>query len=280
MFLDRTVLAMIISTTEVVRPDRHIFLSPHYDDIALSCGGTAALLSSMGRTPEVALIFGDHPDPTQPMTDFANQLHAQWGMTADEVISGRRSEEKVASIALGTCDRFLPFRDAIYRGERYLSDDELFNTPKDDESGLAGQIIDELKLCADGATNTRIYAPLAIGFHVDHQHAYRAGLELGRRGYEVWFYEDLPYGLRAENVEPRLSVVAADGLSRGPAVDVTSAWGRKIDAIMAYPSQLATIFGQYVGVGTTRTAIDEAMASYARRAGNGISAEQFWTVNG
>ena len=31
----------------------------------------------------------------------------------------------MASIALGTCDRFLPFRDAIYRGVRYLSDDEL-----------------------------------------------------------------------------------------------------------------------------------------------------------
>ena len=29
---------------------------------------------------------------------------------------------------------------------------------------------------------------------------------------------------------------------------------------MAYPSQLSTIFGQYVGVGTTRAAIDEAMS--------------------
>jgi LmbE family N-acetylglucosaminyl deacetylase len=271
---------MIVSHAEVTRPDRHIFLSPHYDDIALSSGGTAAALTAAGRTPEVALIFGDHPDPEEPLTAFANQLHAQWGMNAEEVIAGRRAEERVASMALGTCDRFLPFRDAIYRGERYLSDQELFGQVKADESDIPGRIIEELRLCGDGIASTRIYAPLAIGFHVDHQHAYLTGLELIRRGWEVWFYEDLPYGLRPENVAARREVMEADGLSAGPTVDVRAVWNRKVDAIMAYPSQLATIFGQYVGIGTTRVAIDEAMAEYARSAGDGIAAERFWTANG
>ena len=210
---------MMIAPEELTRPDRHIFLSPHYDDIALSCGGTAAVLSAAGRTPEVALIFGDHPDPAQPLTSFAQQLHRQWGMGAAEVISGRRAEERMASVALGTCDRFLPFRDAIYRGERYLSDDDLFGAVKTDEADLADKIIDELRLCADGASNTRIYAPLAIGHHVDHQHAYLAGLELIRRGWEVWFYEDLPYGLKPANVDARREQIAQDGLKPGPVVD-------------------------------------------------------------
>jgi len=268
---------MMIAPEELTRPDRHIFLSPHYDDIALSCGGTAAVLSTAGRTPEVALIFGDHPDPDQPLTGFAQQLHKQWGMGAAEVISGRRAEERMASVALGTCDRFLPFRDAIYRGERYLSDDDLFGPVKSDEADLAGKIIDELRLCADGASNTRIYAPLAIGHHVDHQHAYLAGLELIRRGWEVWFYEDLPYGLKPANVDARREQIAQDGLKPGPAVDVGSQWKRKVDAIMAYPSQLSTIFGQYVGVGTSRAAIDEAMSTYARSMGDGAPAERFWS---
>jgi len=268
---------MMIAPEELTRPDRHIFLSPHYDDIALSCGGTAAVLSAAGRTPEVALIFGDHPDPDQPLTGFAQQLHKQWGMGAAEVISGRRAEERMASVALGTCDRFLPFRDAIYRGERYLSDDDLFGPVKSDEADLAGKIIDELRLCADGASNTRIYAPLAIGHHVDHQHAYLAGLELIRRGWEVWFYEDLPYGLKPANVDARREQIAQDGLKPGPAVDVGSQWKRKVDAIMAYPSQLSTIFGQYVGVGTSRAAIDEAMSTYARSMGDGAPAERFWS---
>ncbi len=270
---------MIIDHQELTRPDRHIFLSPHYDDIALSSGGTAAVLSAAGRTPEVALIFGDHPDPAVPLTAFAQKLHRQWGMSADEVISGRRAEESVASMALGTCDRFLPFRDAIYRGERYLGDDDLFGTVKPDESEIPGQIIEALRLCEDGAGSTRIYAPLAIGYHVDHQHAYLAGLELIRRGWEVWFYEDLPYGLRQDNVDARRDQVAADNLAAGPTVDVTSAWNRKIDAIMAYPSQLAVIFGQYVGVGASRPAIDQAMHAYAMSAGDGVLAERFWATN-
>ncbi|MDQ2683357.1 MAG: PIG-L family deacetylase [Chloroflexota bacterium] len=271
---------MTISPSELTRPDRHIFLSPHYDDIALSCGGTAATLASAGRTPEVALIFGDHPDPAQPMTAFADALHRQWGMSAAEVIAGRRAEESVASMALGTCDRFLPFRDAIYRGERYTSDNDLFGTVHPDESEIPGQIIEHLRLCTDGASTTRIYAPLAVGSHVDHQHAYHAGLELIRRGWDVWFYEDLPYALRPENVAARRPILAGDGIQAGPAVDVRDAWNRKIDAIMAYPSQLATIFGQYVGIGSTRSAIDESMREYAVKAGSGVAAERFWAANG
>lgn len=271
---------MISSPSELTRPDRHIFLSPHYDDIALSCGGTAATLAAAGRTPEVALIFGDHPDPAQPMTAFAESMHRQWGMSAAEVIAGRRAEESVASMALGTCDRFLPFRDAIYRGERYLSDEDLFGTVHSEESAIPVQIIEHLRLCTDGAPSTRVYAPLAIGSHVDHQHAYLAGLELIRRGWEVWFYEDLPYALRPENVNARQPVLASEGVTPGPAIDVQSAWGRKIDAIMAYPSQLATIFEQYVGIGSTRSAIDEAMRAYAKDAGEGIAAERFWATNG
>lgn len=271
---------MIVPLQELTRPDRHIFLSPHYDDIALSAGGAAAALSAAGRTPEVALIFGDHPDPNQPMTAFASGMHAKWGLTADEVISSRRAEERVASITMGSCDRFLPFRDAIYRGERYLSDADLFGTVKSDEADIPGRIIEELKLCSNGMGSTRVYAPLAIGSHVDHQHAYLAGQELVRRGWSVWFYEDLPYGIRRENVEARLPALEADGLAPNLAVDVQSVWGRKIDAIMAYPSQLSTIFGQYVGVGTSRQAIDEAMLSYATQAGDGIAAERFWTVAG
>jgi hypothetical protein len=58
---------------------------------------------------------------------------------------------------------------------------------------------------------------------------------------------------------------------------VGSQWKRKIDAIMAYPSQLGTIFGQYVGVGTSRAAIDEAMTTYAHSMGVGVPAERFWS---
>lgn len=263
-----------VDQARLMAPSRHIFLSPHYDDIALSCGGTARRIAEAGGRPEVALIFGDHPDPSQPMTEFAESLHRQWGLTAEQVIAGRRSEEATAAKAIGTEAVFLPFRDAIYRGRRYLGDDQLFGEPAADESDLPEAIIASLGLTD---VPTRIYAPLAVGFHVDHQHAFRTGLALADRGLEVWFYEDLPYGLLPGARDRRVAAIDAS-LAPSILVDVTGQWEKKIDAIFAYPSQLSTIFEQYVGIGTTREEISAAMAGYAREVGGGALCERFWTV--
>ena len=67
---------------ELMKPAKtwHRFLSPHYDDIALSCGGTVALLARSGLAPEIAIVFGDEPDPSQPLTPFAAMQHAEWGL--------------------------------------------------------------------------------------------------------------------------------------------------------------------------------------------------------
>jgi LmbE family N-acetylglucosaminyl deacetylase len=263
-----------VDQERLTAPSRHIFLSPHYDDIALSCGGAASTIAEAGGRPEVALIFGDHPDPAQPMTEFAETLHLQWGLNAEQVIASRRAEEAAASRAIGTQAVFLPFRDAIYRGWRYLGDEQLFGTPATDESDLPGAIISVLAL---GSGTIRIYAPLAVGFHVDHQHAFRTGVELAARGIEVWFYEDLPYGLLPGARDRRTEAI---GRSIAPTilVDVSAQWEKKIDAIFAYPSQLSTVFGQYVGIGTTREEVSAAMAAYAREVGIGALCERFWTL--
>jgi hypothetical protein len=62
-------------------------------------------------------------------------------------------------------------------------------------------------------------------------------------------------------------------------IPARSTWDRKIDAILRYPSQLETVFLQYVGVGTTREEIDEALSAYAARAGDGTMAERFWHLS-
>jgi LmbE family N-acetylglucosaminyl deacetylase len=270
-------LTTIISHEELLAPERHIFLSPHYDDIALSCGGVAALASTGGREAEVALIFGDHPDPGMPMTPFAESLHQQWGMSASEVIASRRAEESVAAAILGTTDRYLPFRDAIYRGERYKDDPMLFGVVASDEADLPEQILEAIDLPETVNDTIRIYAPLAIGHHVDHQQVFRVGVILADLGWSVWFYEDLPYALIPDRLESRLQAIDTP-VEVGGAVNVTDVWPQKIDAIMAYPSQLAVIFGGYVGVGNDRVAIDQAMQAYARQVGDGDLCERFWRL--
>jgi LmbE family N-acetylglucosaminyl deacetylase len=263
-----------IGESRLLGPARHIFLSPHYDDIALSCGGTAVRITQSGAIPEVALMFGDHPDPNQPLTEFAQTLHRQWGLDAAEVIASRRAEEASASAVLGTKTSFLPFRDAIYRGARYLGDDQLFGAPASDEALLPSAIIDKLGL---GSESVRVYAPLAIGFHVDHQLAFLTGFELAKRGFEVWFYEDLPYALKPGARDRRVEAIGSM-FSPDVQVDISAQWEKKIDAIFAYPSQLSTIFVEYVDVGTRREQVSAAMAEYARQVGNGVLCERFWTT--
>ena len=174
------------------------------------------------------------------------------------------------------------FRDAIYRGHVYLSDDDLFGVPAAAETSLPTQIVESLELGVSPVVGTRIYAPLAVGKHVDHQLVYWAGKDLVRSGWDVWFYEDIPYALKPHALESRLAEIrdpAGIRLEPVASIPAESVWDRKIDAILRYPSQLETVFRQYVGVGTTRREISEALMNYAGGAGDGVVAERFWRLS-
>ncbi|MFM9108150.1 MAG: PIG-L deacetylase family protein [Chloroflexota bacterium] len=258
---------------------RHRFLSPHYDDIALSAGGLATLLARRGLPVSVEVIFGEEPEAGAPLTAFADELHAAWGMSADEVISGRRAEEAAAARVIGAVSRTLPFRDCIYRGEQYLSNEDLFGAPKEAEAALPEDLIAALGLPGRPDPDLWLYAPLAVGRHVDHQHAFNAGVALARRGWNVLFYEDLPYGLLPGGRDRRLAnLPAAVALEPAAIVPVDGAWAAKIDAIFAYPSQLETIFSHYVGVGHTRDKVDAAMREYAGQYAPGQLSERYWRL--
>lgn len=267
----------LISLADLTAPRTHLFISPHYDDIALSCGGTAALAAEAGKDAVVALLFGDHPDPDAPMTPFADELHDQWGLSAEEVIDGRRAEEAESSRILGLRDVYLPFRDAIYRGSNYLNNEQLFGVPRGSDLDLPERVIAALAAEGFEAEGTRVYAPLASGSHVDHQLGFQTGFLLQRAGWNVWFWEDLPYSLLENRVDDRVSQIPF-AMEPAAIVDVTDVWTKKIDAIMAYPSQLKVIFEQYVGAGSSRDAIDRVMSDYSQEAGNGRNAERFWGI--
>lgn len=265
---------------QLMGPVWHRFLSPHYDDIALSCGGTAALLADLGWAPEVAILFGAEPDPHHPFSSYAATMHQEWGLDSSEVIACRRREERAAAAVLGTTMRILPFRDAIYRGH-YLSDDALFGPPAPAEAGLPVEIANALTDRADPEPDVRFYAPLAIGGHVDHRHGFAAGRELARLGWEVWFYEDHIYCLRPGSVEERLGELTAAGtpLAVTATFDVGSLWEDKLAAILAYPSQLANVF-RYIDCGPARDEIDAAYRRHAAKTSNGRLIERFWRLAG
>ena len=258
-------------------PSWHRFLSPHFDDVSISCGGTAALLAARDHAPEVCVVFAAG-EREGPQTAFVAEQHRRWKLGDEGVIPGRQREETSAAMILGTVPRFLDFPDAIYRGERYLDDPHLFGAVAPDEADLPGQIAAAVGLDRRPDHTARVYAPLALGNHVDHQHLLRVGLDAARMGWDVWFYEDLPYGLDPATLETRLAALerAGDRLVPAAAIDVTATWRQKIDAIMCYASQVPVIF-RHVTTAPTREQIDAAMRTYAAAA-TGVPTERYWRI--
>ena len=268
----------LISDELLAAPAEHLFLSPHYDDIALSAGATVRRLADLGRRPETLIVFGSEPDAAAELSSFASAMHEGWGLASSEVIARRRAEEHNAAHAIGASVRLLPFHDAIYRGHNYLSDDDLFGQPAAAEQDLPARIVASLGLPESPTDAIRIYAPLAIGGHVDHQLVFAAASHLADAGWDVWLYEDVPYALRDGARQRRLDAIEDERNVRlRGKVPAESQWDAKLDGILSYPTQLETIFHHYVGINPIREAIREALSAYARAEDEADIGERFWS---
>jgi LmbE family N-acetylglucosaminyl deacetylase len=253
-----------------------LFLAPHYDDVALSCGGTVAALAAYGAPPLVVTVFGGEPAATD-LTAFARWQHERWGTGEADTVATRLTEERAAADALGCATATLPFLDAIYRGEAYLSDEALFGTVDPADAALPAQITDALLslpalATADPAAVT-IFVPLAIGNHVDHQIVYAVGRMFVARGWRVYAYEDFPYAVLGDMTAQRLTVVV-DEVGAAETRPVAATLARRVAAIGSYHSQLPVIFrftDDWPG----------AIAAHAFALGAGQEAmERFWPLAG
>ena len=233
------------------------------------------------------IVFGSEPAGIE-LHAFARHHHEAWGLTAGEAIAARRAEEAEAVAILGARTANLPFHDAIYRADHYLSDADLFGAPASAESTLPGAIARTAVDAATELTGTpgavretvRFYAPLAIGHHVDHQIVFASARVLATEGYDVWLFEDLPYAMIGDNADQRISTlraapVAVEPLGTFPA---NNGWRQKIAAVLAYPSQLQTVFGNYAGIDPEPTAIEAALLAWHQRqsADGNEPVERFW----
>lgn len=173
-----------------------VYLSPHLDDVAFSCGGLVWEQVQSGQKVTVWTICAGDPPPG-PWSDFAQSLHERWGV-GREAVTQRRSEDLRACQRLGAAWRHFPIPDCIYRkspesGEAlYNSEEGLFGEIHLQEQGLVDRLGQMLKgLLPAGA---RVVCPLCLGGHVDHRLT-RAAAE--RTGRALWYYADYPYVQRA-----------------------------------------------------------------------------------
>ena len=241
-----------------------VFVAPHFDDVALSCGGQVALAARV-ESPRVITIFGGVPATSSG--EFARFQHARWGLRDEAVIATRRREDACAAAALGARvrTRWFGWLDAIYRDPAYDSDDALFGDVRSTDAQLVTEIADAL----ERLHGTHYFVPLAVGNHVDHQLTFEAGARLAQRGANVWAYVDIPYAFDDRHVEARLAAVDLGGrqvMKLDP-----EAWERKWRAIACYASQLPVLFRDYPDA---RDALDR----HARRVGQGVWGEETWRV--
>ncbi len=183
---------------EVAEP---VFVQPHFDDVALSCGGTVASFAETS-CPTIVTVFAGIAGTVE--SDFARFQHERWQLDGMNAVEARQAEDAQAAAALGVSVSvvWLGYLDAIYRDDAYSSDDALFGRVIESDKGLVEEIADDLDPIGE------LFAvPLGVGNHVDHQLVFRAGQLLRDRGNEVWCYADMPYSLDTQAFSMRHSAI-------------------------------------------------------------------------
>lgn len=263
-----------MSLNELVDQSPALFLSPHLDDVVLSCGGTVARAVEHGQQPLVITIFGGEVTD-ETTTEFARWKHSRWGvLSVDEILDKRRAEERAAAAILGYRPCVLGYPDAIYRGERYLSDPSLYGAPIASELRLVPLIVEEIRSLPEWQAGPAVFVPLAVGSHVDHQLTYAVGRMLAATAAAVYAYEDCPYCIHTPaGLSARISALAGE-LGPPQRCMIAATLECRIAAIAAYASQVPVLF-------RFTDHFDASVREYAERIGGDQGpAERFWPLTG
>lgn len=252
---------------------RNIYLQPHCDDAALSCGGTLALQSAVGVRPLVITVFAGTPSTTQ-LSPFALQTleHMALGSDPRHAMEQRRAEDAAALDALGADVLWLDFPDAIFRGSpaSYSSDEALFGSVHSGDVALDEQLAAVVQQIHERASLANLYAPLGVGHHVDHQLCCSAADRLAQQKVLVRFYEDFPYVTQPGALAQRQRAL---GIAMEPElVEISGQVRAKEEAIALYRSQVPTLF-------QSEDAMRKAVREYSgslRTAHPGIMVERYW----
>jgi LmbE family N-acetylglucosaminyl deacetylase len=348
----------------------HVFVAPHPDDVALSCGGLLASLRELGQTVTILTVFSgdgasgrltpyqrealgfgskalwpnteafnrrdigndwpvlvpawaadeDRLDSTQSDADQAakrfwqrsswyrrasirnesladqpvvDDVPTQGAIYTDEIVDAavagdlmarRRLEDERYAYFAEASIVFLDLPDAVFRG--YEGDDELLGIPRADDDAPYEILRQEIARLEP----QKVYVPLGVGGHVDHQLCREVGVRLlqERRQWVmpgpdyagvVTFYEDFPYAwwndfqrLEDLDADPR-PALPPDVSLVAEFADITDQIERKITGITLYESQMERLFDGPLEMAAAVRAYGRVMAALGEVDG---SAERYW----
>jgi LmbE family N-acetylglucosaminyl deacetylase len=228
---------------------RWIYISPHFDDAVLSCGGLIWKQTQKGIPVEIwTVCAGDAPPG--PLSLLAMVCHQQWGIeSAEDVVAARRLENQEAAALVGAETVNFSIPDCIYRrsptGE-LLYPEEVFVPIHPCEKNLAEEIA--AVLTSELQPDDVVVSPLAIGGHLDHVLARLAAEHLDR---PVRYYADIPYLIN----NPEMLVPATKELKETVYPISKKGLGIWQSGIAAYATQILMLF-------ETRDKMQEAIRLY------------------
>ncbi len=173
-----------------------VFLSPHLDDVAISCAGLVWELTQQGDRVSIWSICAGKP-PAGPLSPFAQSLHARW-RAGSQAVHLRQAEDRRACQKMGAEPVYLDIPDCIYRTARktgehlYASEESLFGPLHPAEHRLVQRLA--RRLARNLPPEAQLVAPLALGNHVDHQLTRQAAEQSER---SLCYYADYPYAAKA-----------------------------------------------------------------------------------
>ena len=229
----------------------HMYLSPHADDAALSCGGQIASLTRRREKVVIHTLMIAEPPQAAFDNPLVQHFHALWKLGGD-VVAVRRGEDHAAAHVLGAEIVFGRFLEAGYRTDAggaplYTTIEQLLGAIHPDDplrdvfdSSSVAAFRHELGVSA-GDT---LHAPLGVGGHVDHRVVRDLARALAREypDVRVVFYEEYPYA--SWNADMVSSALGELALPVERVLHRLDAWAmlRRIRAIACYRSQLKMIW--------------------------------------
>ena len=203
---------------------------------------------------------------------------------AGDLMARRRVEDERFAYFAEASIVYLDLPDAVFRG--YEGDDELLGVPRPDDDApydLLRQEIDRLE-------PQKVYLPLGVGGHVDHQLCREVGIRMLQEPRRwvmpgpdyagmVTFYEDFPYAWwndfkRLEDLgfDP-LAALSSDISVIPEFADITDQIERKIMGISLYESQLERLFDGKIQMADAVRAYGRTLAEFGGVSG---AAERYW----
>lgn len=230
--------------TELEEYYDHLYISPHFDDVALSCGGQVFRHTAIGDSVLVVTVTGAEP-PAGLQSAIVQNLHQRWadslGETPEAIVAQRRAEDWEAFGILRAGVLHLDFLDCIYRAgpdgaPLYPGPTDMFGPFNPADAGVVDALAAALANLPEAG---QVYLPLGVGGHIDHGVTRRAG---ERAFKDVAYYEDYPYTMTPGALD-RVLPVAGRGEWRPETVWLTeTAMAAKIESVGAYRSQISSFF--------------------------------------